>query len=87
MVLNVMCRDVHEWRLMEVKFNSCSLGSNGKPKRLHTFWELKKPELKMKVDSQNPGEKNCSEKLTSTSLILWLSFLLFHQVKAKCQTM
>ena len=30
-----------EWRLMEVKFNSCSIGSSGKPKRLHTIWALK----------------------------------------------
>lgn len=65
-----MGRVVWEWRLMEVKFNSYSSGSNGKPKRLHTFWELKKlPESKMKVDSQNPGEINRSEEL-STSLIL-----------------
>ena len=73
-----------EWRLMEVKFNSCSIGLRGKPKRLHTIWALKKqPESKMKVDSQNPGEKNCSKESSSTSLILWLSFLLSHQVKAK----
>ena len=79
-----MGRVIQECRLMEVKFNSCSLGSSGKRKRLHTFWELKKkPESKMKVDSQNPGEKNCSEESSSTSLILWLSFLLLHQVKAK----
>lgn len=55
---------------MEVKFNSCSLGSNGKPKSLHTFSELKMLELKMKVDSQNPGGKNRSEKSSFTSLIL-----------------
>lgn len=61
-VLNVKGRAVQEWRVMEVKFNSCSLDSNGKPKRLHTFWELKKPESKMKADSQNSGEKNRSEK-------------------------
>lgn len=42
---------------MEVKSNSCFLGSNGKSKRLYTCEKLKKPESKMKVDSQNPREK------------------------------
>ena len=37
----------------------------------------------MKVDSQNPGEKNCSKESSSTSLILWISFFISYQVKAK----
>lgn len=56
---------------MEAKFNPRSLESNGKPKSLYTFWELKrKPEPKMKVDSQNPREKTCSEESSSTPLNL-----------------
>lgn len=83
---NKMCYSFKCDGLMEVNFNSYSLSSNGKPKRFHTSWELKKQlESKMKVDSQNPGEKNHSEKASPTSLTLCLFFLLYHQVKAKCQ--
>ena len=39
----------------------------------------------MKVDSQNPREKNCSKESSSTSLILWISFFIPYQVKAKYQ--